>query len=244
MPTPLPRTLTNLAKILLHLGWAAALLFLALTGHVVLSGLAANGPMAMAYALFLYLLAALPVALLTPLALHLRLGQGLARTAAYLLLAIALWWVFWLPASLLDVAYTQRYHIRDPYVWPAPAASQVIVVASAAWLLSARRLNSWQATAIRLLAYGLASTVFAWVGATFADWARQDFALWLLIPCAAPMLLYARPPKTLLALPTWHELRLFLATQSALVMLWILIYRFGDQLPDSVNAFGAAIIYR
>jgi len=237
--------LLGLAKLLLHAAWACLLLFLVLTSHIVLSGLISSGALAMVYGLLLFMLIALPTALITPLALHLNYGRALARIGGYCLLAVTLWWVFWLPASLQDIAYTQRYHIPDPYVWPATASSQVIVVAAAAWLLTAERLASWQSAALRFIAYGIATLACVKIGTPLADWAMQDLALWLLLPCASLALIpqfIKKPPR--LAPKAWNEGRFFLAMQSALAMLWILVYRFGDALPDSINAFGAAIIYR
>lgn len=237
--------LLGLAKILLHAGWACLLLFLVMTSHIVLSGLVSSGALAMVYGQVLFMLAALPIALLTPLALHLHFGRALARAGGFGLLAVTLWWVFWLPASLQDIAYTQRYHIPDPYVWPATASSQVIVISAAVWLLTAERLTSWLSAALRLFAYGIASVACANIGTPLADWAMQDFSLWLLLPCASLAFIpqfIKTPPR--LAPKAWHEGRIFLATQSTLAMLWILVYRFGSALPDSINAFGAAIIYR
>lgn len=245
MPTSFAGGFRILASFLLHAGWAGLLLFLVLTAHIVLSGLVSSGAMAMAYAAVLYVLTATPVALLTPLALRLPQGRTLARLGGGLLLFVALWWVFWLPASLLDIAYTQRYHVPDPYVWPATTASQVIVVASAAWLLGAQRLDSWRASLARLLAYLIATTVFAQIGTLLADWARLDGALWLLIPVTAVALAPCALKRPAPVPPQiWRDIRCFVCTQATLAALWILVYRVGDSLPESLNAFGAAIIYR
>lgn len=245
MPISLSGGFRFLASLLLHAGWAGLLLFLVLTAHIVLSGQVSSSAMAMDYALVLYLLTAAPVALLTPLALRLPQGQTLARLGGSLLLFVALWWVFWLPANLVDIAYTQRYHIPDPYVWPATAASQVIVVASAAWLLGAHRLNSWRASLARLLAYLIATTEFALISTLLADWASLDDALWLLIPviafALAPCVLKRPAP---VHPQIWRDIRFFVCSQALLAVLWILVYRVGDCLPESLNALGAAIIYR
>lgn len=221
---------------LLAVLWAALLAGLFIVSFGLLAGHSSGGGMRVDYSLFILLLTALPVLAGSPRTKRLPWGTDLHRYVGYAIGAMALWWLFWLPASLQGMATSARYGADNHHIAiPATADVQVAVLCVVAWLVSGSDRYS-------VVLVWLALSAAALVGAdTALQWAMTypGAATWCL--SIASSLSISRA----LVAPASSHWRLALglsAALSALVGIWSALYHWGDQLPQFVNRFGASLI--
>lgn len=236
--------MTHMRDVLLGALWALLLLVLGLAVNAIMAGDPNSGPMHLGFPLLLYMLAFPPVFVLSYWAQRFDLGLRLTRWGGLGLALVCLWWVFWLPAPLVDTAYALRYSIPDPYVYPATPFAQVFLVAGAVWLLASEPREPARRFCLRGVVYLGLTLALALASDALATWARQDQPLGL-VSCAGLGLLAVlivawriRPRHGL-----WRLCSIWLVLQSLLLLLWVAVYHYGDALPQVVNAFGAQLIY-
>jgi hypothetical protein len=148
---------------------------------------------------------------------------------------MVLWWVFWLPASLVDAGYQLRYDIGSPYLWPS-AASQVGATALVAWLIArpskTRTLDEVLFLALLLVIFWFRDAVVVWA------WLESQafYALFASAFIVSAVLYLSKLPMS------YRPLALLIALESLLFFLWGLVYQFGDRF-GWLNNFGRSLIY-
>lgn len=221
--------------------WAGALMLLGLAAYHGMAGHSSSGPMNLDLSPVVLVALGLPLSALAPGRSRHPTGWRLNRVAAIGLVGATLWWQFWLPSVLIDVGYSLRYDIPDPYIWPASAGVPVIVLSLAVWLGSPPP----PASALRGLGtWGL------WVGLSVAAIVAVEWNHWLFISLAtagvcllagtAAMLVRHRLAARHIL---WRWVTLWLGAQLWLVAFWGVIYEWGDRLPTGLNAWGKVLIY-
>lgn len=231
---PFPPTFWRSAWRLL---WGLWLALLCGAAYAAMAGHSAGGPMNIDPAPFLLLLLGLPTGLLSPWLGRDPVAANLHRLAAAILALVTLWWQFWLPAVLRDEAYSLRYDIPAPAIWPAEAPVPLVAIGLAVWLATPTQAwRGWQAV----------GHVALWLGLTAAAVALSlEGPTALEPPWAGVCLLSAAallPASRRLPWPRW--LSLWLAAHLTLLAFWGAIYAWGDQLPAAFNAWGYGLIHR
>lgn len=224
-------------------GWLAALAALC---YGLLAGRSASGGIHVDASGTLLTLFALPTVLFSGWSARRPAGAKLAVWAGWGIAAVALWWVYWLPATLVDMATSTRYGANSRGIpLPASAFVQMGVVCLATWLLSLRHDDGkagrgvWHQAVVWLIMTGAALSL----AETAAGWAISQQALAFAGPAVAATawgmhrgLAHAPRPLVRFALG-------LLASQALLVSLWAALYHWGDRLPQSLNQFGPAFVF-
>lgn len=239
-----PRWIEFLEKSLSFVGCSIPVGFVCYVAFVSLAGLDSGGPMNMNYAGLLLWFFAFISLLTSHLLLRFTSGLMALRTGGFVLIAITVWWSFWLPSSFLDVAYSLRYNIPDPYVFAASPDIHVITMLLAAFWLTLEKSNgviAW--ISHRLMVLGLMVLCFYME----LDWAAVPMnalspnMLWwslLVLVVSSSLWVVLRKQHR-----HWAALMLVVALQALLVGLWDGVYFYFDRLPAAVNHFGCNLIY-
>jgi hypothetical protein len=105
------------------------------------SGFSSSGPMNLQFAPSLLVVLSVPVSVFAPWAARV-LGARLQWAAALAVVALTCWWQFWLPATMVDIGYSVRYDIPNPYIWPGQPGSPALALSVALWLTAP--LSDWE----------------------------------------------------------------------------------------------------
>ncbi len=206
----------------------------------LLSGRSASGGMHIDASGALLAMFTLPTLLCSAWAARRPGAARLAAWAGWTIAAVALWWVFWLPATLVDMAPGARYGADNRGIpLPATAFVQMAVACIAVWLMSLRQEDGPGSRGIwRRAAAWLAMTAAALALAeAAAAWATAQPALATagLVVAASAFAIERRLARA--GKPLARFALGLLAGQSLLVGLWAALHHWGDRLPQGLNPF-------
>ena len=169
--------------------------------------------------------------------------QALTRLGGALILCVAGWWVFWLPASMVDISFDQRYRIDEPMVTAPPAAMQSLVVACATWLLILRHDWTAKESRMQLALFALLASGAAWAAEALALACDTGWLPWVSAAVGGCLLIAGRQlSQTGPSRPLVAACCRFLAMQAWLVSLWPLLHDHAKQLPPALQQLGVRMI--
>lgn len=121
--------------------WALLLMLWVVVAWNAQNGFSSSGPMNLQFAPSLLVVLSVPVSVFAPWAARV-LGTRLQWAAALAVVALTCWWQFWLPATMVDIGYSVRYDIPNPYIWPGQPGSPALALSMALWLTA--QLSDWE----------------------------------------------------------------------------------------------------
>lgn len=239
-----PRWIEFLEKILSFVGCSIPVGFVCFVAFVSQAGVDSGGPMNMNFGGLLLWFFAFVSLFTSHLLLRFTSGLIALRTGGLVLIAITVWWSFWLPSSFLDVAYSLRYHIPDPYVFAASPDIPVITMLLAGFWLTLEKANGVLAwIGHRITAFGLLLVCLYieldWVKVPMGELSPK--MLWwslLVLVVSSSLWVFLRKQHR-----HWAALMLVIALQAVVVGLWDGVYFYSDRLPAAVNHFGCELMY-
>ena len=169
------------------------------------------------------------------------LGTSIHRAAAWTVLLITCWWQFWLPAPMIDIGYSSRYGIPNPYIWPAEPGSPALALSVALWLVAPlahwRGCRLWACQAICALLTAVVVLALNSTSYAYAGWQAAlgcSFGLFLLLT----MRYRAELERSM---PRW--LMLWAAGMMSLVVFWFVTESAAGWMPIPINEWFADWLY-
>lgn len=220
--------------------WALLLLLWGVAAWNAQSGFSSSGPMNLRFAPTLLVAFSILVYVLAPWTAR-ALGTRVHRTAAWAAVLITCWWQFWLPATTIDIGYSIRYGIPDPYIWPGEPGSPVLALSVALWL--AAPLADWRGWRLwTCLAIGSVCTAVAVLALDSKAYANTPWQAALGCFVGLVVLLtvrYGAGPERHIS--RW--LMLWTAGMMGLVVFWFVTESAAGWVPRWVNEWFAGWLY-
>ena len=194
----------------------------------------------MHFAPVLLLVVSAVASVLAPVAARL-LGTRLHLRAAFIVVTLTCWWQFWLPATMKDMAYSIRYDIPNPFIWPGPPGSAPLALSLALWLIAPlAQWTRWQTWTCWILS--VVSTIAMVLTLDTASYASVPWQTALVCGVVIIVLIATRSRLS----PTRSMLRwlmLWASGMVGLVVFWFATETVAGWVPYSLNAWFVGWLY-